>query len=112
MVQDQGTEDRQDGSRPESTVVLRLYVAGGTAKATEAIANLRAVCEEYLSGRYELEVVDVLVDRPTEATPRVVVTPTLLKVSPGPVQMVVGNLSQRATIIRALGLGDLDSDGE
>jgi circadian clock protein KaiB len=38
---------------------LRLFVTGSTPRSTRAIANMRKICEENLSGRYDLEVVDV-----------------------------------------------------
>ena len=48
--------------------VLRLYVVGMTPKSTRAITNIKAICEEYLRGRYELEVVDVY--QAADARPR------------------------------------------
>ena len=39
--------------------VLRLYVTGMTPRSTRAIKNLRAICDEHLEGRYDLEVVDI-----------------------------------------------------
>ena len=39
--------------------VLRLYIAGYTVKSTQAILNLREICETHLKGRYELEVIDI-----------------------------------------------------
>jgi circadian clock protein KaiB len=39
--------------------VLRLYVAGSTPRSTDAILGIKKICEEYLKGRYELEVIDI-----------------------------------------------------
>ena len=41
------------------TFVLRLYVTGMTPRSTRAITAVRAVCEEFLAGRYDLEIIDV-----------------------------------------------------
>jgi circadian clock protein KaiB len=83
---------------------LRLYVAGALPNSVQAEENLRALCEEHLAGRHTLEVVDFL-DRPGRALQDgVVVTPTLLKVSPEPKQIVVGTLADRPAVLRALGL--------
>ncbi len=38
---------------------LRLYVTGTTARSSQAIANIHSLCEEYLPGRYDLEVIDI-----------------------------------------------------
>ena len=35
--------------------VLCLFVTGLTPHSTRAVANLKAICEEHLSGRYDLE---------------------------------------------------------
>ena len=43
----------------EEHYVLKLYVTGMTPRSTEAVARIKAICEEYLKDRYELEIVDV-----------------------------------------------------
>ena len=47
-----------DGSSPEPRYVLRLYVTGSTPRSARAIENMRRICEEYLAGRYDLEVIE------------------------------------------------------
>ena len=39
---------------------LRLYIAGQTPRSVTAFANLKEICEEHLSGRYKIEVIDLL----------------------------------------------------
>ena len=39
---------------------LRLFVAGHTPKSERAFANLTALCEKHLKGRYQVEVIDLL----------------------------------------------------
>ena len=73
--------------------VLRLYVAGATPASTRAIANLRAVCEKRLNGRYQLEVVDVFQRPGVAAREQIVAAPTLLKLLPAPLRRYVGDLS-------------------
>jgi circadian clock protein KaiB len=92
--------------RPEFTavVVLRLYVAGGAPNSIQAIANLEAICAEYLQGGHQLEVVDVLEDPRRAMAAGVLVTPSLTKLSPQPVAQVVGNLSDKQRVLIALGL--------
>src|SRR4051812_35137885 len=74
--------------------VLRLFIAGSTPRSTEALANLKAICEEHLAGRYELEVVDVY-QQPTRAkSEQILAVPTLVKLSPGPTKKLIGDFSQ------------------
>lgn len=92
--------------RPEFTtvVVLRLYVAGGAPNSVQALANLEAICAEYLKDGHQLEVVDVLEDPRRAMAAGVLVTPSLTKLSPQPVAQLVGNLSDKLKVVLALGL--------
>lgn len=85
-------------------VVLRLYIAGGAPNSVEAIANLEAICREHLKGGHRLEVVDVLENPQRAMAEGVLVTPSLAKLSPLPAANVVGNLSDKAKVLLALGL--------
>lgn len=87
-----------------TVVVLRLYIVGGAPNSVQAIANLQAICGEYLKDGHRLEVVDVL-EHPARAMAEgVLVTPSLAKLSPLPGVNVVGNLSDKAKVLLALGL--------
>ena len=56
--------------------VLRLYVTGTTSKSVRAIENVRRICEEYLHGRYTLEVVDLYTHLPLARGDRIIAAPT------------------------------------
>jgi circadian clock protein KaiB len=92
------------GAKDTTVVVLRLYIAGGAPNSVQAIANLDAICQEHLKGFYRLEVVDVLEHPRLAMAEGVLVTPSLAKVSPLPNARVVGNLSDKAKVLAALGL--------
>jgi circadian clock protein KaiB len=85
-------------------VMLRLYVAGGAPNSMQAIANLEAICAEYLKDGHKLEVVDVLENPLRAMAEGVLVTPSLTKLSPRPVAQVIGNLSDKTRVLLALGL--------
>jgi circadian clock protein KaiB len=87
-----------------TVVVLRLYVAGGAPNSMQAIGNLEAICAEYLKDGHRLEVVDVLENPRRAMAEGVLVTPSLSKLSPEPLAQVIGNLSDRARVLLALGL--------
>jgi circadian clock protein KaiB len=81
-----------------------LYVAADTQNSTLAMANLAALCREYLPGRHEIEVVDVFKEPRRALADRVFMTPTLIKLAPLAVRRVVGTLSQPGRLLQALGL--------
>ncbi len=84
--------------------VLRLYVAGLTPRSRAAIANITAICEEYLQGRYDLEVIDIF-QRPVLAREeQIIATPTLVKRLPAPLRRFIGDLSEREKVLVGLDL--------
>lgn len=72
---------------------LRLYVAGQTPKSITAFANLKKICEAHLSGRYRIEVVDLLKQPQLAAGDQIVAIPTLVRKLPEPLRRIVGDLS-------------------
>ena len=90
--------------KKEERYALRLYVTGNTVRSAQAIANIRSLCEEYLPGRYDLEVVDIYQQPAALAQDQIVAAPTLVKTLPQPVKRVVGDLSNRDKVIIGLDL--------
>jgi circadian clock protein KaiB len=83
---------------------LKLFVTGTTTRSTQAVASIRALCDEFLPGRYDLEVVDIY-QQPTAVTnQQIIAAPTLIKALPEPPKRMIGNLSDRNKLIAALGL--------
>jgi circadian clock protein KaiB len=72
---------------------LRLYTAGQSPKSLAALANLKRVCEEHLSGRYSIEVVDLLKNPRLAKDHEIVAIPTLVRKLPEPLRKLVGDLS-------------------
>jgi circadian clock protein KaiB len=86
----------------ELRYVLRLYVAGASEKSAAAIAGVRAICDELLAGRCELQVVDVYREPALAQQDRILATPTLLRREPLPERRLVGALSDRDKLLAAL----------
>ena len=82
---------------------LRLYVAGNAPNSLQAIANAKAICDEHFRARHRLEIVDLLEEPQRALADAIVVTPTLLKVSPLPAQRLIGNLSDISQVLLTLG---------
>jgi circadian clock protein KaiB len=84
--------------------ILRLYVTGITSRSTQAIASIRTFCDEYLPGRYDLEVIDIY-QQPAEAiVGQIIAAPTLIKEWPAPVRKIIGNISDPERVMKGLGL--------
>lgn len=87
-----------------SCYVLRLYVTGTTPNSMRAIANLKELCERYLPGRYDLQVIDVYQQPSLAEEDRIVATPTLVKELPPPLRKLIGDLSDRERVLVRLDL--------
>jgi circadian clock protein KaiB len=84
--------------------VLRLYVAGINPRSSAAIRTITEICEQYLHGRYELEVIDIY-QQPTLAKgEQIVAAPTLIKKLPLPLRRFIGNLADKERILVGLDL--------
>ena len=89
------------GQRAER-YVLTLYVTGMTPRSTRAIENLRAICEEHLQGRYDLDVVDVYQQPELATSAQIVAAPTLIKKLPLPLRRIIGDLSSTERVLVGL----------
>jgi circadian clock protein KaiB len=72
---------------------LRLYVAGHTPRSLAAVVNLKKICETHLSGKYRLEVIDLLANPKLARADQIVAIPTLVRKLPPPVKKIIGDLS-------------------
>jgi circadian clock protein KaiB len=83
---------------------FRLYIAGNTGNSALAMQHLNTICRQYLPGQYEIEHVDVFREPERALADIIVMTPTLLKLSPKPMCRIVGTLSETKNVLVALGL--------
>ena len=90
----------------KSALSLRLYVAGQGPNSMAAIQNLRILFPGGgAAGRAaEIEIVDVLQEPMRGLEDGIILSPTLLRLSPLPVRRIVGNLSNHAAVLLALGV--------
>ena len=84
--------------------VLRLYVTGMTPRSARAVNNLRAICDEYLDGRYDLEVIDIYQQPVLTRGEQIVAAPTLIKKLPLPMRRIIGDMSNRDGVLLGLDL--------
>jgi circadian clock protein KaiB len=83
---------------------FRLYVAGEAQNSVQATSNLLVLCRTHLAERHEIEMIDVLREPRLALANGILMTPTLVKLAPGPAVRIVGTLAQTDTVMQALGL--------
>ena len=102
MITDGGADT--NAAPDEERWVMRLYVAGQTPKSLKAYANLSAICEEHLAGRYEIQVIDLREHPEFARSDDILALPTLVRRLPEPVTKIIGDLSDTEKVLVGLQL--------
>ena len=87
--------------------MLRLFITGTTARSMLAISNLKKICEEYLEGQYELEVIDLYKNPLLAKEEQIIAAPTLIKKLPLPFRRIIGDMSNEEKVLMGLDLRKL-----
>ena len=88
----------------EEKLVLQLYVSGMSQKSMEAIENIKRLCAEHLKDTFELEIVDIYKHPEMAIEQQIIFSPSLIKKFPAPKRTLIGNLSNKEKMIKALGI--------
>ena len=96
------TQKSSSSKATKAEFQLRLYVAGQTTKSVAALANLKRICETHLAGRYEIEVIDLLVNPKLAAGDQILAVPTLVRHLPEPIKKIIGDLSNEERVLVGL----------
>jgi circadian clock protein KaiB len=83
---------------------LRLYIAGKTPKSVSALNNLNKYCEEYLQGKYKIEVIDLLLHPQLAEGDQIFAVPTLVRKVPVPIRKIIGDLSNEEKVLVGLNI--------
>jgi circadian clock protein KaiB len=97
--------EKKKSAMPETSEevwILRLYVAGQTAKSIAAFANLKKICEEHLAGKYRIEIVDLLKNPKLAKGDQILAIPTLVRQLPPPVKKLIGDLANTERVLVGL----------
>ncbi len=86
---------------------LRLYVISSTPQSMRAVANIRRICDEHLTGRYVLEVIDLAKHPHLAEGEQIIAAPTLVKKLPLPLRRFIGDLSRTDRVLLGLDLHSL-----
>jgi circadian clock protein KaiB len=93
---------RTSAKSPGKEFELRLYIAGNTPKSAKAMVNLKKYCEEYLAGRYRIEVIDLLLNPQLAKGDQILAIPTLVRKVPLPIRRIIGDLSNEDNVLVGL----------
>jgi circadian clock protein KaiB len=88
----------------EEKILLRLYITGAATKSMRAVENIKSICEYYLKGQYELEVIDIYRQPWVAAQDQIVAIPTLIKKNSFQVIRLIGDMTDREKVMAFLGI--------
>lgn len=88
----------------EDVYVLRLFITGATPNSVRAVSNIKQICEQYLKGKYSLEIIDVYQQAEIASHEQLVALPLLIKKAPLPQKRFIGDLSDFEKVLKGLGV--------
>jgi circadian clock protein KaiB len=83
---------------------LMLYIAGQTPKSVKALSNIKKYAEEYLKGKYSIEIIDLLVNPQLAEGDQILAVPTLVRRFPVPIRKIIGDLSNEERVLVGLNI--------
>jgi circadian clock protein KaiB len=98
---------KKESPRSEENWMMRLYVAGQSARSIAAIANLRRICDRYMPGRCAVEIVDLMRNPELAKLDQIIAIPTLVRKVPRPVRRIIGDLSATEKILLSFELNNI-----
>ena len=104
MAKSAETNNHTNGAEDSHEYMLRLYITGATPNSIRAVSNLKNICEEYLKGRYLLEVVDVYQEGAIAQQEQLLALPLLVKKFPAPERRLIGDMSNTEKVLKGLGM--------
>ena len=93
------------GTDAEDFVDLRLYVTDMTPRCLNAYENIRRICEEYVTGKYRITVIDLHKSPEIARTDDITAIPTLVRLprTPGR-RKIIGMLTDTKKVLDELDL--------
>ena len=87
---------------------LRVYVANQAARSVMTIANLERLCQQYLPGRYRIDVVDLLLSPERCREDEILAVPTVVRHLPLPARRAIGTLADAERAAEALEMSNVN----
>lgn len=95
---------RTKPDKPKDEYVLKLFITGATPNSTRAVENLTQICEDHIKGKYSLEIIDVYQQQAVAEEEQLIALPFLIKKFPLPERRMIGDLSDKAKVLKGLGI--------
>jgi circadian clock protein KaiB len=93
-----------DMGKEERKMTLQLYIAGMSENSVRAIQNITQLCNQYLHGRFDLEIIDIYKNPAVAEAQNIVFSPSLIRQLPLPQKTLIGDLSDKKRVILGLGI--------
>ncbi len=104
MVQKKAKVEIAIADATKDFYVLRLFITGMLPNSVRAVINIKAICEQHLKGRYELDIIDIYQQPSLTLSENIVAVPVLIKKFPLPEERVIGDLSDTKNVLKELHL--------
>jgi len=108
MTMSKKIPDKTKIKEAESTAgekyILKLFVTGILPNSARAVVNIKAICEKYLKGRYELEIIDIYQQPSLALSEEIIAIPVLIKKFPLPEERLIGDMSDLQNVLIGLDL--------
>ena len=95
---------RLESSEEDKKQKFILFVSGMSIRSVAAIENFKKICDNYLAGNFELEIVDVNKQKHQAAKYQIIALPTLIKLEPNPKRIIIGDMSDSNKVLKILNL--------
>jgi circadian clock protein KaiB len=106
MADQGGFLDDYESDSKATIYVLRLFITGASPNSIRAVENLKTLCEEHLTDRYKLEIIDIHQQKELAENENVIALPLLIKKYPGPERRMIGDMSDTKRVLKGLGLSN------
>ncbi len=97
-------QDDKESADSEPVFSLKLFVTGASPNSARAIANVKSICEKYLTKKYDLEIIDVYQQPLIAQNEHIIALPMLVKSFPLPLKRLIGDMSNEEKVLRGLSL--------
>lgn len=91
-----------NSSKPAGMHQFILFISGMSAKSSHAVENMRKICDQYLSGNFELQIIDINREKQLAVDYQIIAIPTLIRISPDPRKTILGDLSDTSKVLKIL----------
>jgi circadian clock protein KaiB len=88
----------------QERVSLQLYITGMSENSLRAIQNITLLCDQYLHGRCDLEIIDIYKNPSVAEEQKIIFSPSLVRQFPLPKKTFIGDLSDTKRVVLGLGI--------